>query len=299
MNLIQLRYAVTVADCLNFSHAAEQLHLTQSGISQQILKLENELGFVLFHREKHGISLTGQGARFIEAARPVLMEFESLCALAASLREDTEEYTVQVGVSLIRRPGETEAIADFTLQHPEIKIQVMEIWDSEVAGMLRRGELDVAVFSMDMTHDYFADCLTIPIRDERVMAVMSKAHPFSNLNRLPVENLVGEKLIFAAPQTGTRRMIRAALNRRGLELPESTFLQNVDMRMRYVARNMGITFSMDATLPDPMPDDVTAVLLEPMLMRTYAVAVSPNMRAEHPEAVKLLENFIIELRKKL
>lgn len=299
MNLIQLEYAVTVADCLNFSHAAEQLHLTQSGISQQILKLENELGFSLFHREKRGISLTGQGARFIEAARPVLMEFESLCALAESFRNNGEGYTVQVGTSLIHRRGESEAIADFTLQHPEIKIQVMETWDSEMAGMLRRGELDVAIFSMDMTHDYLADCLTIPIRDERVMAVMSKAHPFSSLNRLPVEKLLGEKLIFAAPQTGTRRMVREALNRRGLELPDAIFLQNLDTRMRYAARNMGITFSMDATLPKPMPDDVTAVLLEPMLVRTYAVAVSPGMRSAHPETVKLLENFIIELRKKL
>ena len=70
MTIVQVLYVLEVADCLSVSRAAERLYVSQSALSQQILKLENELGRPLFIRTTRGVQLTDFGAQFCREARP-------------------------------------------------------------------------------------------------------------------------------------------------------------------------------------------------------------------------------------
>src|SRR5271163_1239106 len=77
MELHQLRYAVAVARTRNFSRAAEQSNVSQPSLSQQIQKLENELGERLFERTKREARLTPQGEAFIARATKILAEVDA------------------------------------------------------------------------------------------------------------------------------------------------------------------------------------------------------------------------------
>src|SRR5437016_12838053 len=77
MELHQLRYFVAVAETGNFTRAAERSHVSQPSLSQQILKLESEVGHKLFHRLGRKAVLTEAGAVFLERARRILFEVEN------------------------------------------------------------------------------------------------------------------------------------------------------------------------------------------------------------------------------
>src|SRR6187401_2610741 len=77
MELHQLRYFVAVAETENFTRASERSHVSQPSLSQQILKLESEVGHKLFHRLGRKAVLTEAGAAFLERARRILFEVEN------------------------------------------------------------------------------------------------------------------------------------------------------------------------------------------------------------------------------
>ena len=90
MDLFSMQYAVAVADNLNFSLAAEQCGIGQSALSQQISKLEEELGVTLFYRTSKTVKTTEAGDVFIQGARQVLQSVEALrseMALYSGLRK--------------------------------------------------------------------------------------------------------------------------------------------------------------------------------------------------------------------
>jgi LysR family hydrogen peroxide-inducible transcriptional activator len=78
MELRQLLYAVRIAEEQSFSKAAEKLHLAQPSLSQQIAKLERELGIILFERSTNTLKLTYAGERFFESAVKILDQVEQL-----------------------------------------------------------------------------------------------------------------------------------------------------------------------------------------------------------------------------
>src|SRR5271167_2179125 len=97
MEMHQLRYVVAVARTANFSRAAEQCHVSQPSLSQQIQKLEDELGERLFDRRKRQTKLTPHGEAFLRHAVRILEEMEAARREAADAR-DLLRGTVTVGV---------------------------------------------------------------------------------------------------------------------------------------------------------------------------------------------------------
>src|SRR6266478_6372994 len=170
MEMHQLRYVVAVARARNFSRAAEQCHVSQPSLSQQIQKLEDELGERLFDRLKREAKLTSHGEAFLHRAVRILEEVD------AAKREATDAKSLLRGVLAIGVLPTIapyllpDVLAAFTGQFPGVEIEVHEDTTARLLKLALACEIDFALASR-------------PIHEER----------------LEIRKLFSEELLLALP----------------------------------------------------------------------------------------------------
>lgn len=192
MEMHQVRYVVAVARKGNFSRAAEYCHVSQPSLSQQILKLEDELGERLFDRMKRLAKLTPYGEVFFQRAVRILQEAE------AAQREATEAKgllrgTVTIGVLPTIAPYLLpEAMAQFTRKYPGVETIVQEDTTSQLLKHTLACETDFALVSQPINDERLAvrDLLT-----EELLLALPAGHPFLRKRTVSVSDLAGERLI--------------------------------------------------------------------------------------------------------
>jgi len=143
--LRRLRYAVAVADELNFTRAAEKLGVSQQVLSEQVRRLEDELGLRIFDRTTRHVRVTSHG-------RPIVDEARAVVAAADALRDRARRLgAAQTGVVLLGY-GRTAAfdtaprlVSAVTEARPELRVEVREVPTRQLAQAVRDGDVDVAL----------------------------------------------------------------------------------------------------------------------------------------------------------
>ena len=141
----QMKYFITVIECGNFTEAAEQCHISQSAVSQQIQALEKDLGVALIHRENRRFSLTPAGEYFYHHSRELIDEIENLRCETIRIGQDDE---LQLRIGYLRCYGGQElhqAIADFSRVYPEVSIHIVSGTHEELYDLLRFGGVDLVL----------------------------------------------------------------------------------------------------------------------------------------------------------
>lgn len=127
-SLVQLQYALAVEHYRHFGKAARSCYVTQPTLSQQLHKLEEEVGIVLFDRLKKPVLATPAGQRFLEQARVVVREQEKLLHLAEQARsgELTGEFRLGV-IPTVASDLLPLFLQDFAAMHPRVRLSVEEL----------------------------------------------------------------------------------------------------------------------------------------------------------------------------
>lgn len=192
MEMHQLRYVVAVARAGNFSRAAEQCRVAQPSLSQQIQKLEDELGERLFERLKTGVKLTAAGERFLPRAARILEEVE------AAGREAREHHVAVRGpltfgvLPTIAPYLLPQIVPGFTLAHPEVSLIVQEDTTARLLEMLVACELDIALASTPIRDERFT---VQELFTEELLVALPPSHPLAARRRLRLGDLEGERFI--------------------------------------------------------------------------------------------------------
>lgn len=138
-----LRTFVTTASTLNFTHAAQKLHLTQSAVSMQINRLEKDLGKALFRRITRGVELTNDGERLLKYSRRLLALHDEAVASLKKPELDglirlgsAEDYASQHLPGILRRFGKF---------YPQVQVDLYCGLSTDLLEMLHRGEIDLCL----------------------------------------------------------------------------------------------------------------------------------------------------------
>lgn len=144
MELRQLRYLVAVARHGHMTRAADDVHVTQSALSQQIRRLEAELGIELLHRSATGVSLTPAGADLVARAEVILGEVEVAEAEVLAHRSVVRGL-VRVAATAAAAPVVATALAGVHRDRPDVRLVVRQAASAELPGLVARGTVDLAV----------------------------------------------------------------------------------------------------------------------------------------------------------
>ncbi len=194
MELDQLRYFCAIVDAGGFSRAARQIHVSQPSLSQQIRKLEDELGARLFDRLGRSVRLTELGRAFLPHARGVLRELEAA-------RGDVLERKASIGGTICVGVIPTIApyflpplLTAFSRQHPEARVTVVEEITPLLLEKLRAGGMDAALVALPLpvrSHEFEA----LPLLREKLYAVLPNRHPLARGRALSLGDLSEEPFL--------------------------------------------------------------------------------------------------------
>jgi LysR family transcriptional regulator, hydrogen peroxide-inducible genes activator len=192
MEINQLRYVCAIADTGNFSRAAERCQVAQPSLSQQVLKLEEDLGVKLFDRLGRSIRLTEAGRAFIPHARSILEQMDVARSIVAEKHADLRG-SVTVGVIPTIAPYlMPDYTAAFAKNYPDAKLRIIEETTSVLVEGLRDLSIDLAILALPLRHK---DLELFPIRTEPLYAVVRKNHPRASVESISMKELRGEAFV--------------------------------------------------------------------------------------------------------
>jgi DNA-binding transcriptional LysR family regulator len=268
MELHQLRYFEAVARHLHFTRAAEELHVAQPSVSQQLRKLEAELGTSLFHRMKRRVTLTSAGETFLPRARLLLAELEQARAEVqelAGLRKGTLAIGATPSVSTHLLPG---VLAEFHRRHPGISLVLREAGSRWLVQSLESGELDLAVVILPVRQPILE---TQALLEERLMLAVPLEHPLAGRETVELRELRGAALVMFREDYDLRDVTMAACRRLGFEPEVAIEGGEMDTVLRLVAAGLGVAIVPEMAIEAGA--GLVAVSLErPRLSRTIALA---------------------------
>ncbi|HEY0943997.1 MAG TPA: LysR family transcriptional regulator [Opitutaceae bacterium] len=192
MELHQLRYFLAVARTRNFSRAAEQCHVAQPSLSQQIMKLEEELGERLFERTKRSVSLTPAGECLRERAERVLDELDQARDEIRGVRGLLRGRVVVGALPTVAPYLLPPLLRTFGERYPGIEVVVHEDTTAQLVRAVEAKELDLALTSLPVErHGLVAEKLF----DEELLLVLPRKHALAEKPKLGLRDIEDETFI--------------------------------------------------------------------------------------------------------
>jgi DNA-binding transcriptional LysR family regulator len=202
VDLRQLRAFVAVARALNFTRAAEELHIAQPSLSYTIQQVEKIVGFALFKRTTRTTELTSDGAAFLIEATAVLERYDSAMARAAQVARG-ELGRLRVGYLIGAAADHVPAILRaYNDVYPDVELDLVEYDFAEPNAGLDTGATDIAIVRPPLNG--VTGVIQTSLLQERCFACVPSGHRFAGLSSINVRELLDEPII-AAPGKGPWR----------------------------------------------------------------------------------------------
>jgi DNA-binding transcriptional LysR family regulator len=257
VELRHLRYFIAVAEELNFSRAAERLHMAQPPLSAAIRQLERDLGVELFTRTTREVTLTDAGRAFLEGARRTLADADR-AAEDAKRAGSGELGRLRLAYSWSTRFETLPALGRaFRASHPGVELLAQEMWNARMTPAFESGSIDLA---LSLCPEIAAELELAPIRKERLVALLPQAHPLAGEEAIPLSSLADEEFVLFPRDIAPRLhdAFVAIYRRSGFEprLRNESFHTGWDLG---VLADIPAVALAPQTVAGGLPDGITAV----------------------------------------
>ena len=241
MLLRQIQYFMAVAESHHFTKAAKQLFVSQSALSQQINKLEDDLGVKLLDRISHPITLTPAGEEFYRCAKKILSDINHLELQMQHYARDNQG-TLHIGVitGLGKLPL-TDILSKFNTEiSPQMQFSLTNCLSKKLCHMLGNHEIDIAI--MAVSDDFPTNDFEILfLQHEPFLAILPAAHTLSNNTQISLQELETENFIFPTAENVSYDVFMAACLKTGFTPNIVTYCNTPGQRIDLVQSGLGVS----------------------------------------------------------
>ncbi len=274
MDLKQLQYFIAVIEQMNYSKAAEKLHISQPSLSNAIKKLEQEIGSQLLERNTRNLHLTEAGQLLYDRAKVILKNMEILkIEMDEVVVHGTSEITIGVMESI--KHWLPKVITVYKKEYPQMKIHLVDILGSKrVKKSLRSYKTHLIITNQLIDdEDFEVKCLY----EERLVAVLPLNHPLAVKNKLTITDLCKEPFIISTEGFQTRQDILNTFENAGKELNIQFEIERFETAVSLVRENLGITILPENYLQGPTAKTIVQKEIDcPALQRNVYLVYLKN-----------------------
>ena len=277
MEFHQLQYVVAVAEERNFTRAADKVSVSQSTLSHQVAKLEDELGIKLFERSSRSVNITQAGEDFVRRARLMLTDMvatqQSMEAFRGLLKG-----TLRIGT--IASTGSIEVatlLAHFHQRHPNLSFAVTQAGTYDLLKRLHAGELDIALVTRPSDNAYEEIDFT-PLAGDHYVLVVPPNHPLAGRETIDLAEASDEPFVFYSAAGSLYYTCMEACAAAGFRPNIVCYSDHAATRFSLISAGMGVGFFPYAEARRP-PFHVAVVQLTQPMKKEIVIAMSSRSRA--------------------
>lgn len=269
MELRQLEYFAAVAADLNFSRAAQRIHVVQSALSASVSRLEKELGVELFDRSKRQIALTAAGEVFLGHAREVMHTAQRA---RCSVEEHRGQLTGTVTLGTLMSWGTLNlpaALEEFRRLHPLVSVRLRQSLTGSAGHLdaIANGQMDLALVSITQPSRGIA---LLELTHEPMVFVCDSTHALAQRRRVRLADLAGHDFIHFPLGWGIRRRLDAGFAAAGVQPINAYEVADYAIAAELVRHRLATTV-LPVSAANRSPD-LRAIPLNPALTWTLSLA---------------------------
>ena len=219
MNIEQLKYFLAISEHKTFLEAADEMNISQSSLSKQLSKLENELGVELIDRSRRSASLTKAGKVFLDDAKKILNQYKIMFSHMQVFKKNRDIFRIG-SLAFLGQYGLNFKLANFNENHPEFNISVEDVEEDILIENFKNGAYDIIIgrtLPPEISYDY-----SEKIADDELVAVMRKSHPLASKNFIELSQIVSMTLFLTKTYTSIYKICMQLFEENNL-IPKKVF----------------------------------------------------------------------------
>lgn len=243
MHFKSLKVFCDVVGWRSFSRAADDNGISQSGASQVVHQLEQRLGVKLIDRSKRPFVLTPEGETYYEGCRKLVQRYEALEDQVRTFHEEVSGRIRVVSIYSVGLHHMSRYIQQFLSQHPKANVRLEYQHPHRVYETVEKDLADIGLVSYPRSSRTIE---ALAWREEPMVLVCPPSHRLAGSDRIPLEEIRGEKVIGFDPDLTIRREIDRVLQLHDVEVRVAMEFDNIETIKRAVEIGAGV-----ALLPEP------------------------------------------------
>ena len=270
MDINQLRYVVELTKQNSFSRAADVLYITQPALSQQISRLEQELGFKIFNRTTRQIALTPFGKEFVARAQTVVEAFDQLQQFSLNAAKSIKSV-IRFGASTNSGTYVNSCLSFLASEFPNAVLKYEESWDINLIHMLEERKIDIALILMSEEQLKTKQLSMQVLYSDYICALISRDDKLAEKPSVSLDELRSRNMIFSSPHSTLMHVLMEHVPNRDSILNMVSYITKREAQFPLI-NNGAVGVALYKQKKQALSPYVACIPIEPRISLSYVIA---------------------------